>query len=70
MPIAIERCHLNGQCRQRWEALEPVRDNPCIRYCSECQAAVHLVSGEAELLRLAGLGKSVAMLRDGQPGAG
>jgi hypothetical protein len=63
MQIAIERCHLNGQCTQRWEALEPVRDNPRIRYCSECQAAVHLVEREAELVRLAELGKSVAMMR-------
>jgi hypothetical protein len=62
--IAIEQCHLNGQCVQRWEALEPVHGNPRLRYCSQCQAAVHLVEHEAELAELSRLGKNVAVQRE------
>lgn len=61
--IAVERCRLNGACTQRWEALEPVRDNPHMRYCGLCQSAVHLVEHEAEMHELARMGKSVAIVR-------
>lgn len=64
MRIAIERCHLNGECTQRWEALEAVRDNPRMRYCGLCQSAVHLVEREAEMHDLARVGKSVAVQRE------
>lgn len=64
MRISIEQCHLNGQCTQRWESLEPVRGNPRIRYCAQCQAAVHLAEHEAELAQLALLGKNIAMMRE------
>ena len=64
MRIEIERCHFNGQCSQRWEALEPVQGKPRIRYCSHCQAAVHLVEDETELAELARIGKNVAVMRD------
>jgi hypothetical protein len=63
MRITIERCHLSGQCVQRWEALEPMRGNPRLRYCSQCQAAIHLALHEAELSELARLGKSFALVR-------
>ena len=62
--IAVEHCRLNGACTQRWEALEPVRDNPRMRYCSLCQSAVHLVEHEAEMLELARMGKCVAVQRE------
>jgi hypothetical protein len=62
--IAIEHCHLNYPCVQRWEALEPVIDSPCVRYCSLCQSAVHLVECEQELIVLARRGKCVAVLRE------
>jgi len=62
--IAVEHCRLNGACSQRWEALEPVRDNPRIRYCGLCQSAVHLVEHEAEMLELARVGKCVAVRRE------
>jgi hypothetical protein len=62
--IAIEQCHLEGRCAQRWESLEEVHDNPRMRYCSRCQAAVHLVEHEAELAELLRLGKNVAVLRE------
>ena len=61
--IAIERCRLSEQCTQRWQALETVRDNPRVRYCNQCQSAVHLVEHEYELIALARQGKSVAVLR-------
>jgi hypothetical protein len=48
---------------QRWEALEPVRGNPRIRYCGLCRSAVHLVEHEAEILELARMGKCVAVQR-------
>lgn len=64
MRIAVERCHLNGDCTQRWEALELVRDNPRMRYCDLCQSAVHLVEHDAEMLELARLGKCVAIARE------
>lgn len=64
MRIAIERCHLSGECTQRWEELELVRDNPRVRYCDLCQSAVHLVDHEAEMRELARMGKNVAVLRD------
>ena len=63
MLIAIERCRLNGKCAQRWEALEPVRDNPRMRYCGRCKSAVHLVEHETEMGELTRMGKSVAILR-------
>ena len=68
--IDIERCHLNGNCTQRWETLELVRDEPRVRYCSQCQAAVHLAQGEDELAELARMGKNVAVSRDGAAVAG
>jgi hypothetical protein len=55
---------LNGACTQRWEALEPVRGSPRIRYCGLCQSAVHLVEHEAEMLELARVGKCVAVRRE------
>jgi hypothetical protein len=58
--IAIERCHRNSDCTQRWEGLEPVIDNPRVRYCGECQSAVHLAEHETELAELVRQGKSVA----------
>jgi hypothetical protein len=60
--IAIERCQLNGHCTQRWEALEPVRDNPRMRFCGQCQTAIHLAEHAAELFELTRLGKSVALV--------
>lgn len=60
--IAIERCHLGYPCSQRWEALEPVLDNPRVRYCDRCQSAVHLVERENELFELARQGKCVAVV--------
>ncbi len=62
--IAIEHCHLNYPCAQRWEALEPVLDSPRVRYCSQCRSAVHLVEREQELIELARHGKCVAVLRE------
>ena len=67
MPIEIERCHLNGHCAQRWETLELVRDEPRVRYCAHCQAAVHLAESDDELVELARIGKNVAVLREGEP---
>jgi len=61
--IAIERCRLSDQCTQRWQALEEMRDNPRVRYCGQCQSAVHLVEHESELMELVRQGKSVAVLR-------
>jgi hypothetical protein len=65
--IAIERCRLSERCTQRWQSLEAVRGNPHLRYCSQCQAAVHLVEHEHEALELARQGKSVAVLRKDPP---
>jgi hypothetical protein len=62
--IAVERYRLNGACSQRWEALEPVRDNPRVRYCCLCQSAVHLVEHEAEMLELVRMGKCVPVRRE------
>jgi len=61
--IAIERCRLSDQCTQRWEALEEMRNNPRVRYCGQCQSAVHLVEHESELMELVRQGKSVAVVR-------
>jgi len=61
--IAIECCRLSDSCTQRWHALETVRDNPRVRYCDQCQSAVHLVEHEHELLELVRQGKAVAVLR-------
>jgi hypothetical protein len=52
---------LNGQCAQRWEALELVRDNPSVRYCALCNSAVHLVEREVDRLDLERMGKCVAI---------
>lgn len=62
--ITIERCHMSRQCGQRWELLEPVLDNPRVRYCDQCQSAVHLVELERELIELARQGKCVAIVRE------
>jgi len=64
MRITVERYRLNGACTQRCEALEPVRGNPRMRYCSLCQSAVHLVEHEAEMVELARMGKCVAVQRE------
>lgn len=62
--IAIERCHHSYPCSQRWEALEPMLDNPRVRYCGRCQSAVHLVERENDLVELARQGKCVAVVRE------
>jgi hypothetical protein len=61
--IEIERCRLSYQCIQRWEALEHLPDNPRVRFCGECQSAVHLVELDSELRELARQGKCVAIQR-------
>lgn len=62
--ITIEHCHMRHQCSQRWEVLEPVLDNPRVRYCGQCQSAVHLAEQEQELVDLARQGKCVAVVRE------
>jgi hypothetical protein len=61
--ISIERCRLGFRCTQRWEALEPIPGTSRVRYCSQCQAAVHLIEKESELGELARQGKCVAILQ-------
>ncbi len=73
--IAIEHCRLSEKCTRRWQLLEALPGYPHLRYCSQCQSAVHLVEHEHELVELARQGKSVAVLRkepavaDGKPNA-
>jgi hypothetical protein len=68
--IDVEQCRLNGQCSQHWDTLEPVHDNPRVRYCSLCQSAVHLAASTLEMDRLVRLGKSVAVRREDLPDPG
>jgi hypothetical protein len=65
--IDVEHCRLNGGCGQHWDALEPVHDNPRVRYCSLCQSAVHLAECELELAELARIGRNVALMREEVP---
>ena len=65
--IDVERCRLNGRCGQLWDALEPVHDNPRIRYCARCESAVHLAEGERELDELVRMGRNVALMREEAP---
>jgi len=65
--IDVEQCRLNGQCSQHWDTLEPVHDNPRVRYCSLCQSAVHLAASTREVTRLVRVGKSVAVMREDPP---
>ena len=65
--IAIEGCHLGNHCTQRWEAMEPLRANPRVRYCERCQSAVHWVADVDEHNALARQGKCVAIPRTQDP---
>jgi len=59
--ISIERCRLGNQCTQRWEELEVLPGNFCVRYCSRCASAVHLIEVESRIEELARQGKCVAL---------
>lgn len=65
--IDVEQCRFNGQCSQHWDTLEPVHDNPRVRYCSLCQSAVHLAASTLEVTQLIRLGKCVAVMREDLP---
>ena len=68
--ISIERCRLGFRCTKRWEALEPIPGTSRVRYCSQCQSAVHLIEKESELDEFARQGKCVAILqKDGDHAA-
>lgn len=62
MTIEIERCRLSYRCTQR-EALDPLPGALCVRFCGECQSAVHLAKGKAEFDELARQGRCVAVGR-------
>jgi len=50
-------------CDRQWEQLEAINDE--LRFCHACQLAVHRVTSQPELERMAALGKCVALLGDG-----
>lgn len=62
--VSIERCGLVAPCRQKWDALEPLKDQADVRFCAQCQRAVFLVRDDAEFDRHAALGRCVAVAHD------
>ena len=62
----IEHCRLRYECRQTWDGLEVIPSQPTVRYCGQCQAAVHLVRSYDELRAQAAAGRCVATDIPGQ----
>lgn len=65
--IPIENCRLKFECRQRWDSLEAIPSQPLVRYCGQCQSAVHLVRNHAEFKQQAAAGRCVAIRFPGRP---
>ena len=53
------------QCPQRWLALQPTTDRR-IRFCPECQRAVHWCDDESSARKFGRDGKCVALSEDGE----
>lgn len=62
--VSIERCGLVTPCQQKWDALEPLKDQADVRFCGQCQRAVFLARGDAEFDRHTALGRCVAVAHD------
>ena len=61
--VSIERCGLVTPCRQRWDALEALKDQPDVRFCGQCQRAVFLARDDIEFDSHAVLGRCIAVLQ-------
>ncbi len=58
---AIQNCRFAFKCTKTWDALQTVANCPAVRYCSECETAVHLCKSEAEFLEHARKGHCVSL---------
>jgi ADP-ribosylglycohydrolase len=57
----IDGCKLRFECPMRWDTLERVGKDPNVRFCGQCQSAVHWTASEAEAMALGRQGKCVAL---------
>ncbi|MBK9494696.1 MAG: hypothetical protein IPO08_09145 [Xanthomonadales bacterium] len=62
--VSIERCGLVTPCRQSWAGLEPLKDQPYVRFCGQCQRAVFLSRNDAEFDKHVALGRCVAVVHE------
>jgi hypothetical protein len=61
MSAPIDGCRLRYECPMQWDSLERVGRDPKLRFCGQCQSAVHWADTEAEALALGRQGKCVAL---------
>lgn len=57
----IDGCKLRFECPMRWDTLERVGKDPSVRFCGQCQSAVHWTANEEEAMALGRQGKCVAL---------
>lgn len=46
----ISNCRFAFKCTKTWESLSEIDSSPSVRYCDECETAVHLCTSEKEFV--------------------
>jgi len=57
----IDGCRLKYECPMRWDSLERVGRDTNVRFCGQCQSAVHWADTEEQALAFGRQGKCVAL---------
>lgn len=57
----IEGCKLGYQCSKRWDDLESIASAVDVRFCGQCQSAVHWANSASHAVDLGRQGKCVAL---------
>ena len=57
----ILNCPQLPRCIQKWDDLQPIPDNPKLRYCSACNKGVYYCETEKELLEHRAQGHCIAI---------
>jgi ADP-ribosylglycohydrolase len=57
----IDGCKLRFECPMRWDNLERIGKDEGVRFCGQCQSAVHWATTEEDAIALGQQGKCVAL---------
>lgn len=57
----IDGCRLRYECPMRWDTLERVGRDESVRFCGQCQSAVHWADTEEQAIAFGRQGKCVAL---------
>lgn len=66
---AIVNCRFAFKCNMTWRDLSVIEDVQSVRYCSQCETAVHLCMDERQLEAHAAKGHCVAYVSPSPVGA-